>query len=65
MVDKGTLFATTIISQGILQGSKQWSIVEGKMVSIRCAPGDIALYPLAEVNMEMHSNIEGVFSVVI
>ena len=35
------------------------------MVSIRCAHRDIALYPLAEVNMEMHSNIESVFSVVI
>ena len=35
------------------------------MVSIRCAHRDIVLYPLAEVNMEMHSNIESVFSVVI
>ena len=40
-------------------------IMEGKMVSIRCAHRDIALYLLAEVNMEVHSNMEGVFSVVI
>ena len=51
MVDKGTLFATT---QCILQGVVQiWGIVEGKMVSIRYAHRDIALYPLAEVNMEV------------
>ena len=42
-----------MISQSILQGSKEWGIVEGKVVSIRCAPGNIALYPLAELNMEV------------
>ena len=52
MVDKGTLFATPMIS---CEESKQWGIVEGKMVSIRCAHTcrDIELYPLAEVNMEV------------
>ena len=50
------------------QGDRQRDIVcysHDNMVSIRCAHRDIALYPLAEVNMEVHSNMEGVFSVVI
>ena len=43
VVDKGASFATPMISQGILRVSKQWGIVEGKMVSIRCAHRDIGI----------------------
>ena len=31
----------------------QSKIVEGKLMSIRCAHGDTVLYPLAEVYMEV------------
>ena len=49
MVDKGTLFATTMIGQSTGE------------VSIRCAHRDIVLYPLAEVNMEVE--VHSIYSV--
>ena len=51
MVDKGALFATPMIY--CEEVSKQWGVLEGKMVSIRCAHKDIVLYPLAEGSMEV------------